>query len=81
MKYRTEEWDADFFKYLKSLEKRGKAVVLGGDLNVAHHDVDVYDPKGKDKIPGFTPEERQSFGEFLTDHGYVDSFRALNPDT
>ena len=57
--YRVKEWDADFHAYLKQLEsERGKPVVLAGDLNVAHHEIDLYDPKGKEKVPGYTPEER-----------------------
>lgn len=50
--YRVEEWDRDFQAHLLSLSKQ---VVLIGDLNVAHHEIDVYDAKGKDKVPGFTP--------------------------
>ena len=54
--YRVNEWDADFQDYLKELEvQSGKPVVLTGDLNVAHKEMDVYDPKGKEKVPGFTP--------------------------
>ena len=68
MEYRTEEWDQDFFKYLQTLEDTGKFVILTGDLNVAHHEIDIYDPKNKDKVPGFTPEERKSFGDFLVDY-------------
>ena len=55
LKYRTEEWDVDFFKYLKDLESSGKAVICTGDLNVAHKEIDIYDTKGKEKVPGFTP--------------------------
>jgi len=50
--YRVEEWDRDFQAHLLSLSKQ---VVLIGDLNVAHHEIDIYDAKGKDKVPGFTP--------------------------
>ena len=54
--YRINEWDADFHAHLKSLEQeRGKPVLLAGDLNVAHTEIDIYDPKGKEKIPGYTP--------------------------
>lgn len=81
LKYRTEEWDQDFFKYLKSLEDTGKFVILTGDLNVAHHEIDIYDPKNKHKTPGYTPEERKSFSDFLVEHQYVDTFRHLYPET
>ena len=54
--YRINQWDADFHAYLSQLElDRGKPVVLAGDLNVAHHEIDLYDPKGKEKVPGYTP--------------------------
>jgi len=54
--YRISEWDADFHAYLKQLESNtGKPVILTGDLNVAHHEIDIYDPKDKHKVPGFTP--------------------------
>lgn len=54
-------------------------MVWAGDINVAHHEIDIYDPKGKDKTPGYTPEERFSFGSLLA-RGYVDTFRHLYPD-
>jgi len=57
--YRINSWDKDFQAYLLSLSK---PVILTGDLNVAHNEIDIYDPKGKEKVPGYTPEERSSFG-------------------
>ena len=55
-------------------------MVFTGDLNVAHLDLDIYNPDAKhiSKIPGLTPQERQSFGVLLS-CGFVDSFRYLNP--
>ncbi len=48
LKYRTEEWDKDFFDYLDKLRlKKNKPLILTGDLNVAHHDIDIFDPKGR----------------------------------
>ena len=79
LKYRTEEWDVDFFKHLKDLESSGKAVICTGDLNVAHKEIDIYETKGKEKVPGFTPEERDSFDSFLG-QGFVDTFRHLYPE-
>ncbi len=76
--YRTKEWDVAFFNYLHSLREK-KDVILCGDLNVAHGEIDVYDPKGKEKQSGFTPEERNSFSKFL-DIGYLDTFRHLYPE-
>lgn len=55
-------------------------MILGGDLNVAHKEIDIYDPKGKEKVPGFSPQERKSFDDFLNDSGFVDTFRNLYPD-
>jgi exodeoxyribonuclease III len=51
---------------------------LCGDLNVAHREIDIFEPKGKNKRAGFTPEERQSFSKFLGS-GFVDTYRFLNP--
>jgi exodeoxyribonuclease III len=54
--YRIKEWDADFHQYLRDLEQtKNKPVILTGDLNVAHTEIDIYDPTGKDKTPGYTP--------------------------
>ena len=74
LKYRTNQWDKDFQKYLTELKKK-KVVIWCGDLNVAHKEIDLFDPKGRHKYAGFTPEERESFGDFL-DQGWVDTFRA-----
>lgn len=76
--YRTNEWDLDFRAYLKSLELKGKPIILAGDLNVAHQDIDIYDPKRNEQMACFTPPERQSFSNFLR-MGYTDSFRYQYP--
>ncbi|MCA9399217.1 MAG: exodeoxyribonuclease III [Candidatus Omnitrophica bacterium] len=73
LSYRTEEWDVDFLKYLKKLEKR-KPVVFCGDLNVAHTEIDLANPKGNVKNHGFTPEERAQFENVLK-AGFLDTFR------
>lgn len=53
--YRVKEWDLDFQQYLKNLEtSKGKPVILCGDLNVAHHPIDIYKTKGMEKAAGFT---------------------------
>ncbi|BFZ24928.1 hypothetical protein BsWGS_27967 [Bradybaena similaris] len=75
--YRTKEWDVDFRNYLKSLDKK-KPVVWCGDLNVAHHEIDLRNPKGNKKTAGFTIEERESFTATLRE-GFIDSFRYLYP--
>jgi len=71
--YRTQEWDVDFLKYLKKLEKK-KPVVFCGDLNVAHREIDLTYPKANVKNHGFTPEERAGFDRILK-AGFVDTFR------
>lgn len=76
--YRTLEWDVDFLAYLKALEAK-KPVIFCGDLNVAHQEVDLANPKTNRKNAGFTDEERAGFSNLLT-AGFVDSFRALHPD-
>jgi exodeoxyribonuclease-3 len=65
--------------YLKNLEvSKKKPLILCGDLNVAHHEIDIFGPKGKEKNAGFTPQERDSFTAFLN-QGFIDTFRHKNP--
>ena len=71
--YRSKEWDVDFLSYLKQLEKK-KPVVFCGDLNVAHTEIDLANPKGNEKNHGFTPEERAGFDN-LVKAGFIDTFR------
>lgn len=52
---------------------------MTGDLNVAHNEIDIYDPKGKEKVACFTKDERESFSNFLQ-KGFIDTFRHLYPD-
>ena len=68
-----QEWDRDFLRYLKKLEKK-KPVVFCGDLNVAHTEIDLANPKANVKNHGFTPEERAGFDAFVRG-GFVDTFR------
>jgi len=72
------EWEADMKTYLKDLEKT-KPVIFCGDLNVAHEEIDIANPKSNVKNPGFSKEEREKFTELL-DAGFVDSFRHLYPN-
>ncbi len=71
--YRTKEWDCDFLSYLKKLEKK-KPVVFCGDLNVAHREIDLTNPKSNMKNHGFTPEERAGFDK-VVEAGFLDTFR------
>ena len=72
-------WEDDFRAYLKHLEKK-KPVVLCGDLNVAHNEIDIKNAKANIGNAGFTYEERGKFSELLDD-GFIDTFRYYNPDT
>lgn len=71
-------WENDFKAYLKSLEKT-KPVVLCGDLNVAHTEIDLKNPKTNRTNAGFTDEERGKMSELLN-AGFIDTFRYFNPD-
>lgn len=68
-----QEWDRDFLRYLKGLET-SKPVIWCGDLNVAHTELDLANPKANVRNHGFTPEERAGFSAFV-EAGFVDTFR------
>ncbi|PIS09912.1 MAG: exodeoxyribonuclease III [Bdellovibrio sp. CG10_big_fil_rev_8_21_14_0_10_47_8] len=69
----------DLNVHLKAQLKLGKQIVVVGDYNVAHKEIDVYDPVRLSKESGFLPEEREWFDAFLN-LGFVDSFRHFNPE-
>ena len=71
-------WEDDFRKFLKSLDTK-KPVVICGDLNVAHEEIDIKNPKTNRRNAGFTDEEREKMTVLLND-GFTDSFRYLHPD-
>ena len=73
-----QNWEDDFRAYLKKLDKK-KPVILCGDLNVAHKEIDLKNPKTNRKNAGFTDEEREKMTELL-DNGFIDTFRYLYPD-
>ena len=72
------EWEDAFRAYLKELEEK-KPVIMCGDLNVAHKEIDLKNPKTNRKNAGFTDEERNKFSELL-ESGYVDTFRHFYPE-
>ena len=72
------QWEDDLRAYLKELDAK-KPVVYCGDLNVAHTEIDLKNPKSNRQNPGFSDEERAKMTQLL-DQGFVDSFRALYPD-
>ena len=73
------KWEEDFKNYLKNLEKT-KPVIVCGDLNVAHKEIDLKNPTTNRKNAGFTDEEREKFTELLN-AGFIDTIRYFYPDT
>ncbi len=71
--YRTEQWDPDFLKFLRKLEKK-KPVVFCGDLNVSHREIDLANPGPNRGNAGFTDEERAGF-DLILKAGFIDTFR------
>lgn len=72
------EWEDDFRQYIQELDRK-KPVVICGDLNVAHQEIDLKNPKPNVNNAGFTKEERQKLTELLSS-GFIDTFRYLYPD-
>ena len=72
-------WEDDFLAYLKRLDEK-KPVIVCGDLNVAHKEIDLKNPKTNRKNAGFTDEEREKFTHLLS-QGFIDTFRYFYPDT
>ncbi|BBA78398.1 MULTISPECIES: exodeoxyribonuclease III [Bacillus] len=77
IEYRLQ-WEADFKDYLQKLDRK-KPVILCGDLNVAHREIDLKNPKANRKNAGFSEQEREAFSALLN-AGFTDSFRYLYPD-
>ncbi len=77
LEYRMK-WEDDFRIYLKQLEET-KPVIICGDMNVAHQEIDIKNPRSNKRSAGFTMEEREKFSELLA-QGFVDSYRTLYPD-
>ena len=77
LEYRMK-WEDDFRAYLKKLEEK-KPVIVCGDLNVAHREIDLKNPKTNRKNAGFTDEERAKFTTLL-DSGFTDTFRYFYPE-
>ena len=77
LSYRMQ-WEKDFLNYLNGLKQK-KGVIFCGDLNVAHQEIDLKNPKSNRKNPGFTDEERSCMTTLL-DSGYIDTFRYFYPE-
>ncbi|MFL2803751.1 MAG: exodeoxyribonuclease III [Dehalococcoidia bacterium] len=76
--YRENEWDIDFLTYVKELEKI-KPVIFCGDLNVAHKEIDLKNPKSNERNAGFTNEERTGFDNIVSSK-FIDTFRKFNQE-
>ncbi len=73
------EWEVAFRTYLKRLEQH-KPLIICGDLNVAHNEIDLANPEQNHHSPGFSPQERRAFNQLL-EEGFVDTFRHLYPES
>ncbi|EHL16774.1 exodeoxyribonuclease [Peptoanaerobacter stomatis] len=73
-----QKWEDDFREYFKKLDEK-KPVIICGDMNVAHQEIDLKNPKNNRKNPGFSDEEREKFTIFLN-AGFIDTFRYIYPD-
>jgi exodeoxyribonuclease-3 len=71
-------WLEEFYNYLEQLRGKYPRLILCGDYNIAHREIDIHDPKGNKNSSGFLPEEKAWMDKFLA-NGWVDTFRSLNP--
>jgi exodeoxyribonuclease-3 len=72
------QWLNEFYHYIQALKEERPEIVVAGDYNIAHTEIDIHDPKGNKKSSGFLPEERAWMDQFLQ-NGWVDSFRKIHP--
>ena len=72
-------WLAEMQQYINELKKKNPKIILCGDYNIAHHEIDIHDPKGNKKSSGFLPEEREWMTQFL-ESGWIDTFRKFNKE-
>jgi exodeoxyribonuclease-3 len=77
--YRTKIWDISFRDYIIKLQKKNP-VIICGDLNVAHEEIDLKNPKTNTRTAGFTKEERDSFNNILKECNLIDTYRYLNKE-
>jgi exodeoxyribonuclease-3 len=73
------QWLDEFLDYLNELKKTRPQLIVCGDYNIAHKEIDIHDPKGNKNSSGFLPEERLWMDKFLA-NGFIDSFRVVHPD-
>lgn len=74
------QWLNEFYEYIQALKKERPEIIVAGDYNIAHKEIDIHDPKGNKKSSGFLPEERAWMDQFLA-NGWVDSFRKVHPES
>src|ERR1044072_6755152 len=72
-------WLNDIYNYLQNLKNKYPKLILCGDYNIAHNEIDIHDPKGNKNSSGFLPEERAWMDKFLAD-GFTDGFREVNKE-
>jgi exodeoxyribonuclease III len=70
-------WLDEFLVYLEALRKERPKLIISGDYNIAHKEIDIHDPKGNKNTTGFLPQERAWLDKFFS-HGYVDTLREIN---
>ena len=73
------EWLDEFLDYLNDLKKHRNKLIICGDYNIAHKEIDIHNPKGNKTTTGFLPEERAWMDKFL-ENGFIDGFRHLNKE-
>jgi len=73
------QWLDDFYEYAHEIAEKVGQLIIVGDYNIAHEEMDIHNPKSNKNNSGFLPEEREWVTKFL-DSGFIDSFRYLNPD-
>jgi len=73
------QWLDEFYDYIQALRKDRPHIIVCGDYNIAHEDIDIHNPKGNKKTSGFLPEERDWLTKFIAS-GMVDTFRVFNRD-
>lgn len=78
LNYKLEFYDCAL-ECFDSLRKKGRKLVITGDFNTAHREIDIKNPKANEKYSGFLPVERQWIDKLIS-HGYIDTFRALHPE-
>lgn len=73
------QWLKELHEWLEALKKEYPKIILCGDYNIAHNEIDIHDPKGNKKSSGFLPEERQWMSDFI-ESGWIDTFREFHPE-